>query len=77
MSTAFTLNGGVEQKDFKWNAVVSCHTPDGKITKLESGYIYFTQKEAEFAMEQKLNDCLDVFKKDGVEVLARNGITQQ
>lgn len=75
MSKEFTLNGGVEEENGFWQAEILLKTPDGKQTKLESGFIYRTKDEAEEAMKLNLNRILSDFTTNHeVEVLAKNGV---
>lgn len=70
----FTLNGGFEKVGDKFKAIVLLRTPDGRETKLESEPIYASEGEAMAATETKLDEVLTLFRKDGVEVLSRNGV---
>lgn len=73
----FSVKGGVAQQKGVWCGEVALHTPDGKITKLNSGFIYSTEAQAVAAMEEKLKEVLDELKKDGTEIVARNGVSIQ
>jgi hypothetical protein len=75
----FNLSGGVEEceKTAMWRAEVCLKTPDGKQTTLDSGFIYQTKASAEASLDFNMNRILQELKKNGVEILSRNGLEFQ
>lgn len=71
----FNILGGVgKNKSGLWQAKIYLVTPDGKETALKSGFIYRNRKEAEVALQINLDRILTEFKKDGVEILSKDGV---
>lgn len=70
----FTIKGGVESAGDKWRAEIVLTTPDGRVTRIESGNIYATEQEAVDNLEFNIDRILRDFNARGVEVLTRNGV---
>lgn len=76
----FNLTGIVSSEDDMcemWSASITLSTPDGKRTKIESGFCYKTEKEAKENMQANMDNILREFQKDGVEIVEKDGVKLQ
>lgn len=70
----FTLNGAIEESNGKWCAEIVLTTPDGKQSRLNSGYEFNSKDEAADNLRFNMDRILAEFSKNGVEVIARDGV---
>ncbi len=73
----FDLSGETFPLEQGFGAAITLSTPDGRKTRIESKTPFATESEASAAMEDTLAGVLAEFKKDGVEVISRNGVPYQ
>lgn len=75
----FDLLGGIERHPDKdlWRCEIVLRTPDGAETRLTSEYEYLSEAQADGNLRHKLDEILAQFRKDGVEVIAKNGVPCQ
>jgi hypothetical protein len=72
----FNLQGKTKEEKGKWGCELSLVTPDGQVTKIESGFVFGTAEEASLALQFKIDELLESFGDD-VEVVDRQeGILQ-
>lgn len=73
----FNLSGKTIQRGEFWGAEIILTTPDGKQTKIESGLICKTDTEAAALLQHNMDRLLSEFRKDGTEVIFKNGVALQ
>lgn len=71
MSSTFELSGTTVNDGKMHGCIITITTPDGNITKLESGLIYDNEQHAAWAL--KLDDIIKEFTENhGVEVIDKH-----
>lgn len=74
----FTLSGKTaEGPDGKWGAEIVLSTPDGKETKINSGFVYKTDADAGNNLKANIDRIVASFEKEGAKVTERTeGVVQ-